>query len=234
MSDLKQQFRDWHTYVLRLQELFDALDSGSQKERRAQGKVNAAKKQLQQMHDVLKTLKVAIHEKEVSLKANLTQIDKYFKQRNIAKEKKEFDALTHEMEDLKQINNVLEEEILSMMGDLEEKQTQVPPLEEAVKQAETALAQVAPEWQFESQQLEARLAETREAIANLVSQLPAEAKKHYDRMFPNLGSGVLAPINRRSCTGCYTEVTGQQYNEIVMGKLVICKSCNRILYDPEG
>ncbi len=234
MSDLKQQFRDWHALVLRVQELKEAFDEGSRKQRRAQAKVEQAKQQVQKLQNELKALKVAIHEKEVSLKANLAQIEKYSKQRNTAKEQKEFDALNHEIQDLKQINNVIEEETLNAMAELEEKQPQLQVLEEAVKQAEQAKAKQMQDWQVEQQSIESRLKETEQALNDLINQLPVEAKKHYDRMLPSLGSSVLASINRRSCTGCYTEVTGQQYNEIAIGKLVICKSCNRILYDADS
>jgi predicted nucleic acid-binding Zn-ribbon protein len=47
------------------------------------------------------------------------------------------------------------------------------------------------------------------------------------------GDDALAAVTGRSCSACYTEITAQNYNELVREQFVPCKSCGRILYLPE-
>src|SRR4051812_19635799 len=61
--------------------------------------------------DAIKHLKVNIHEKEVSIKAVLTNVKKHEKQYSEAKDKKEFDALKNEIKQEKEQVAQLENEI---------------------------------------------------------------------------------------------------------------------------
>jgi predicted nucleic acid-binding Zn-ribbon protein len=47
------------------------------------------------------------------------------------------------------------------------------------------------------------------------------------------GADAMAAVENRTCTACYTEITAQNYHELILGQLVVCKSCGRILYLPE-
>ena len=43
----------------------------------------------------------------------------------------------------------------------------------------------------------------------------------------------MAEIEGGSCGGCYQQLTTNMVNEINMGRVVLCKSCGRVLYLPE-
>jgi predicted nucleic acid-binding Zn-ribbon protein len=49
----------------------------------------------------------------------------------------------------------------------------------------------------------------------------------------SLGADALAAVQNRTCSSCYTEITAQQYNELLQQQVVLCKACGRILYLPE-
>ena len=43
----------------------------------------------------------------------------------------------------------------------------------------------------------------------------------------------MAEVEGGSCGGCYQQLTSNMVNEINMGRVVLCKSCGRVLYLPE-
>lgn len=226
-------FRDLHTYVLRAQGLKDEADQTAKRRARLQRKADAAQKALDDHLAALKHLKVEIHEKEVTLKANQERIAKYQKQRQTVTDKKQYDALAHEIDAVKQENNVLEDETLVAMGGVEEKTKATAALEEAVKQAQAAVAQADAEAKAQSKEWGKRLAEAESLVKQTVDQLDVVAKSTYIRLAAARGADALALSTRKSCTGCNMEVTGQQYNDLLSGRLVVCKSCARILYHPD-
>ena len=40
----------------------------------------------------------------------------------------------------------------------------------------------------------------------------------------------MSGVQGRTCTACYTEITAQNYNDLLQGNFVICQSCGRMLY----
>ena len=64
--------------------------------------------------------------------------------------------------------------------------------------------------------------------------VPTKIRRDFDRIVRGKGVDAFAPVENRGCASCRTEITAQQYNELLMGDFVACKSCGRILYLPEA
>ena len=64
--------------------------------------------------------------------------------------------------------------------------------------------------------------------------MPANVRSTFDRIVRGKGVEAFAPVEEHGCASCRTEITAQQYNELLMGGFVVCKSCGRILYLPEA
>src|SRR4051794_38253525 len=91
--------------------------------------------EFRQAQDVVKHLKVDIHEKEVTIKTILTSIKKHEKQLNEVSNKKEYDALQTEIKQEKESISKIEDDSLEMLGELEEKTAKLPELETIAKKA---------------------------------------------------------------------------------------------------
>lgn len=229
-ADLRVLLRDLHTSLLRAGLVREEAEQDARQRKKLENRLANAKKALQEQHDAIKALKVAVHDKEVSIKANQQQSAKYLWQRNQVKEQKEYDALTHEMDNLKQMNNVLEDEALAALVEIDDKTAQIPKLEAAVAAAQAELDKWLAGQQNASSDREKRLKESEAQTAELIARLSPEVRRVFDRLYAALGAECLAMLEDRSCSGCRTAVTGQQFNELLMGRLVQCMSCNRILY----
>jgi predicted nucleic acid-binding Zn-ribbon protein len=197
---------------------------------------NAVAKQednLRETHDAIKKLKVKTLEKESSLKSANQLIVKHEKQLNEAASKKEYDALKGEIATERDNVRRLEDEILDAMAETEEQTARVGELEKTVKQAKTELVQFERDSQARLEDLNTQRARVKRELAEIEATLSGDIRQQYERLVKAMGEEALAAVQGRTCMACYTEITAQQSNELLAGKLVSCKSCGRILYLPE-
>ena len=224
--------REIHRLRRHAQDLQDRVARGPIQLRAQQANVGRQEEALLQGQEEIKKLKITIRDKEGSLKTKNQNIVKHEKQLNQATSKKEYDALKLEIEHDRKDVARLEDEILDAMGAVEEKTAQLPELERAVKQAKADLAS----YESESGPRLAALAEERDRtlqqLAEVEATIPPNVRETYDRMTRKMGEDALAPVVKRTCAACYTEITAQGYNELLAEQFVQCKSCGRILYLP--
>ena len=124
-------------------------------------------------------MKVAIDDKEVSLKTNHQQITKQEKQRNEATAKKEYmhPALAVEIAAARQSNQKLKELILALMTKVEEKTSQVPEeLDKAVKQAKADLASFATVLAAKQKDLTEELGRTKQQLGETEAGLTGDPR----------------------------------------------------------
>lgn len=238
MSSPVAILRQIHRLRRHAKALQDRIDQGPLQLRAQQAAVTKQEDALRVAQDAIKKLKVNTHEKEVSLKTKQQQLKKYQQQQQQAvSTKKEYDALAHEIDTARKDIQNLEDEILEMMADTEDRTAKLPEQEKAVQQAKAALVQ----YERESGSRVAALAAEREKalqdLAELEKQLlaaiPDDQREKYQRLAKARGEDALAAVEGRTCNACYTEVTAQQYNDLQRGAFLLCKSCGRILYLPE-
>ena len=181
-------------------------------------------------HDHVKQLALQIREKEGSVKAVQTQIKKYEKQLDESANRKEYDTLKAEIASEQGHIAKHEDEILTMMTELEEKTGKLPEVDKIAAKAKADYAQ------FESAQKE-RLArfvadKTRaaEELKATEATLPEDVRVQYDRLIAAKGVDTISAVNGRICAACYTEITSQMLSELKREITMLCKNCGRMLY----
>jgi len=85
----------------------------------------------------------------------------------------------------------------------------------------------------EGTQLEGEVQRLRSELETTERELPADIRDLYDRAVKQKGAEGMAPLDGESCGGCYHQITGNMYSELLVGKVVMCRSCGRLLYVPE-
>jgi predicted nucleic acid-binding Zn-ribbon protein len=233
MDDFNPVLRDLHTYQLRIQSVNEELEEGPRRLKRLQNRIAAAEKALADHLAAIKALKVNIHEREVSVKANTDKMNKHKRDLDGISSKKEYDALNVEIASLKTRNVGLEDEAFAMMTQVEEMTGKVPEFEAAVAKAKDDYAKVEAEHQAQLPAWQARLAEAKQIVADKIKQLSEEWSRAFRRLEETQGADTLAPLTGKSCSSCYTEVTAQQYTMIKTGRINTCKNCGKILYVAE-
>jgi uncharacterized protein len=225
--------REIHRLRRHAKELQSEIERGPRLLRIQQARVNKQEEAVRDAHDTLKRLKMSSHDKEGQLKATLQQIGKHEKQLNEAGSKKEYDALKTEIAADKKKCQELEDEILGYMGEIEERTAQLPELDKAVQLVKVEYADFEKNSQGRITGLAEELNRALGAIKEVEATLPADVRPQYDRLVGARGEDAMAAVENRTCMACYTEITAQSYNDLMLSQFVFCKSCGRALYLPD-
>src|SRR5262249_49394491 len=112
--------REIHRLRRNAKDLVTRIEQGPRLLKGHKATVARAEEILKAAQDQLKQLKVHTHEKEVSLKATLGQLEKWDKQMQDIISKKEYEALRVESTHAREQVGKLEDDILTGMGEAEE------------------------------------------------------------------------------------------------------------------
>lgn len=230
MATAVETLRECHRLRLHAKELQAEIERLPRLFKAQQAKVARQEELRQQAHDTLKKLKVTQLEKESLLKQTLALIAKHERQLNEATAKKEYDALRTEIAAERYKSQQLEDEILALMEEIEQRTAQLPEFDRAVQQAKAEAA----DFDKNSSARQVNLSELLQAALTALQQaeaaLPEDIRQQYDRLIASRGEDALAAVQERVCVACYTGITAQNYNDLLAGRLVFCKACGRILY----
>jgi len=226
--------RELHRLRRHAKDLETELERGPRTLKLQQDKAARQEDQAREVHDAIKHLKVAIHDKEVSLKAKHQEIAKHQRQLEKAGSNKEYDALQAEITTEKKACQKLEDEILEAMSEVEDRTARLPELEREVQRVQGEVHQIIEDVQTRRNQFTELLQGTRKQIQEVEATLPEDVRAQYDRLVTARGEDALAAAQGRICSACYTEITAQNYNDLLQGRFLICKNCGRILYLPES
>jgi len=176
-----------------------------------------------------KTEEAARRKYETSIADLRQRISKYRDQSLEVKTNEHYRALMAEIQFAEQEIASSEDKILELMVSAESREKEVKAAEAKLK-AETLEVEkekaAARERTAQDEKLLAEWAAKREAARAAVD---ADLLRHYERVSKFRGSGI-AEVRDQKCTSCSVVLRPQIYNEVRGGKLVICDSCQRILY----
>ena len=189
-----------------------------------------AKQELDEMKKTFETMQVERKAKEGEVVANEETIKKYNIQLYSLKSNKEYTVMLKEIEESKQKNKKLEDEILELMEKTEqyslamkEKGKALTAQEEAFKKEENRLNK-------EIAEVESQLASRREARDQQKNTVETTLYQKYEKIRQGkAGLGIVAIVDN-SCGGCHINLPPQIVNEVKMHKVVFCGSCARLLY----
>lgn len=134
-------FREIHRLRRYIRDLEGRADQEPRLRKAQVDKVTRHETLLKQAQDALKHLKVDIHAKETSIKSAQDQIKKYEKQlKEMISNKKEYDALTAEINQAKATITKLEDETLELMSQSEDQAAKLPEVEAALRKVKDEYA----------------------------------------------------------------------------------------------
>jgi predicted nucleic acid-binding Zn-ribbon protein len=233
MAGIGDTLREIHRLRRHARDLQQEIDRGPYQLKAHRAKAARVEEAFRAAQDELKKLKVATHENEVTLKSTHGQIAKYERQLDDVTDKKQYDALKHEIATARQKAQTLEEAILEGMSEAEERTAKLPEQEKGLQRAKDELAAFERDQAARlarlADQLKAALGELKEAEG----RLPEQWRPQYQRLVNAYGADALAAVQGQSCAHCHTQITTQQLHEIQTGEFVACRSCGRALYMPE-
>ena len=150
---------------------------------------------------------------------------------NRIKNVKELQALQREIDQARQNNGELEEELIRIMQELDVIKAQIQ-----AKEAEISTMQ--EQWQNQQKELDEQIHRIDTAVSqaivrrqDIATQVTGDLISRYDLIFSRRGGTAVVEVAAGICQGCFMNIPPQLWNEIIRNeKLHLCPSCQRILF----
>ncbi len=179
-------------------------------------------------------LKVEMHQKEVDLKTCEEKVTKLSAQLLEASTNQEYSAFQDQIKRINDEKGEYETQILETMDCIESIDTELREAQSEHSIRETEFKDLKSSLETDLTQYQAEAVELEKKRNNLIYNFDPEALRSYERVVNALGSDGIVPIENRNCSGCYMAITSNDYVKIcAMKEIVLCKSCQRLLYSPE-
>ncbi len=235
MADLLETLRQLQAVDSRLYRLRAEQRRKPEELQATQAQVAQQQAQAQAAEARLKELQMQQKQKELDLAAKEGVIKKLQMQLSQVKTNKEYTTMQHEIDQHKADVSLLEEEVLKLMDAIEQasrehkaQAAQVAQQQAALRQEEVRVAADVAALEQQAGALEAQ----RRTITPLIERASLAV---YERVLANREGLAMVPLAEESCSGCHMVQPPQVVSEVYLkAKLIMCESCNRILYVDES
>ena len=177
-----------------------------------------------------KDINLSLSKSETANKTIQEKIDKLTDQLFLVTNNKQYDALTLEIDHLKEKKEDYESQMIS---DIEENEK----LEKSINENEKLLSELKSDLDVRRKKLEAALSETADektALENSrekqVSKIDSSVMQIYSKVISARSGVAVVPLSGDSCGGCGAALPIQMASEIRGGKTHRCFNCGRFVY----
>ena len=224
LQDIDSQLEDLNSLLGDLPKMVDELN---EKENSLKDRVEADKLSLKEIN--LNSSKSENMNSDIQEKIN-----KLTDQLFLVTNNKQYDALTNEIEHLKEQKKENEELLIS---NLEEKET----LEKNINENEASLEELKTDLDVRRNKLDEALSETADEKAALensrkkqVTEIDDNTMQVYNKVISARSGIAVVPLSGNSGGGCGAALPLQMVSEIRSGDLHNCQSCGRFVYNKKN
>jgi len=193
--------------------------------------INVIAKEVHQSKSTVHDLRKQVDEHELVMK----ELDAQTKERKArlesASNPKEYSALRHEIESIKQKQHDYEETLLSAWKLLESAQQGLEASSALHVQQSQELEKKITEKEHDNKQLQEQYKSLQHERPAKEKFIPQEWLDKYATMRSRVSDPVV-PVNVDSCSACYYMISAPDMQALKRNKLVQCKDCYRFLYLP--
>ena len=224
LQDIDSQLEDLNSLLGDLPKMVDELN---EKENSLKDRVEADKVNLKEIN--------LNNSKSEKVNSDIQEkINKLTDQLFLVTNNKQYDALTNEIEHLKEQKKENEELLIS---NLEEKET----LEKNINKNEASLEELKTDLDVRRNKLDEALSETADEKAALensrkkqVTEIDDNTMQVYNKVISARSGIAVVPLSGNSCGGCGAALPLQMVSEIRAGDLHNCQSCGRFVYNKKN
>lgn len=171
-------------------------------------------------------------EAEIADKESLIQ--KYQRQQMEVKTNREYQALTTEIGNIRTEIEVLEDQVLALLTQEDEKKHELEQCKEDLKRIEAETSRERQRIETIIEERRARLDQLRKDRKIGITQLSPDVRNIYDRLVTRFPGSVVVHVVNGSCGGCYMQLLPQLLVEVHQGREIKrCSRCMRVLISEE-
>jgi predicted nucleic acid-binding Zn-ribbon protein len=174
--------------------------------------------------------------KELEVDAHDKALAKRKTQLQEAKTNKEYQALQLQIEADTVARSVLDDEALEAIERAEKFATTIPPAEDEVRKVTELYEATKQKFLIDKPGIEKEVATFTEKLKTEEGKLPRDFKDVYERLLHSVGGAEALAIveNTKYCGGCNMQIPISSLALLVARKPIVCSSCARLLYVPNG
>ena len=229
-----EMLRTLHRIHRQLADLQDQLAAGPRQVAARTKQLEAAEAGKAAAQDEIKKAKMAADQKQLQLKSAESKIRDLDGKLNACKTNREYQTLTEQIAADRMALKVLEDEILEALERIDALKPTVPAADAGVEAARKALAEAKARVAAESGRLGDEVARVRAELEAVEKDLADDIREKYERAVKHKGADAMAPADGQTCGGCFQQITGNMLSDLMLGRIVTCRSCGRLLYAPES
>ena len=150
---------------------------------------------------------------------------------NAIRNEKELEALSSEVESLKEHNQRLEADLISQMEAADQASPRIAELSTLLASKKDELKAAEKEVAGELDQIKSSLTKQRIERDKLAANIDSSLRQRYEMIFKRRNGSAVALAKGGTCQGCRMRLPPQLYNEIQKFlQIHFCPNCQRILY----
>lgn len=226
--------RTLHRIHRQLADLRDRQTAGPRKVAAGTRQLEASEARKAAAQDDVKKARMAADQKQLQLKSAEAKHRDLEGKLNACKTNREYQALKEQLAADAMATKVLEDEILEALERIDALKPTVPAAEKEVEESRKMLASATAAVEAEAGRLADEVARVRGELETVERDLPADVRDRYERIVKQKGADGLAAVEGQSCGGCFQSLTGNMLSDLLMGRIIVCRSCGRLLYSPES
>ena len=225
--------RELHRLRKHLRESQAEIDRAPKLLKAHQAKLAAAEKAVANAKEELKKRKAGSLTCEAQIKSLNEAVKRHEQQLDGLTAPKNIAAKQHDIDNTKVLIVKQEDELLTLMTEVDERTLKLPEIEKALVKAKADFATFEKDAAEKLKRMKDEVASATQALASEEAKIPSLIRGQYDRLVKAYGADSLAVVENQSCTQCRVGITAQQYTDLVKGsEFFCCRSCGRGLYIP--
>jgi len=226
--------RTLHRMHRQLADLKEQLAAGPRAVAARTKQVQAAEARRAAAQEDVKRARMQADQKQLQLKSAEAKILDLESKLNACKTNREYQTLGDQIAADRMATKVLEDEILEALDRIDGLKPAVPAADSEIEGAKKLLAEAQAKVQADAGRLEAEVERISGDLRVAEKDLADDVREKYDRVVKQKGADAMSPIDGQSCGGCFQQLTGNMVSELMLGRVIACRSCGRLLYMPES
>jgi len=226
--------RTLHRMHRQLADLTDRLAAGPRAVTARTKHVEAAEAKKAAAADDVKKARLAADQKQLQLKSAEAKILDLEAKLNACKTNREYQTLRDQIAADRMATKVLEDEIIESLERIDRLKPAVPVADAEIEAARKLLAEAEAKMRAEVGDLEAEVARVRADLQIAEKELASDVREKYDRVVKQKGADAMSAIDGQSCGGCFQQLTGNMVSDLMLGRVITCRTCGRLLYMPDS
>ncbi|MEX0670511.1 MAG: phospholipase [Pirellulales bacterium] len=222
--------RTLHRMHQQMADLAEQLVAGPRVVTARTKQVQAADAKKASAQEDIKKAKMAADQKQLQLKSAEAKILVLDGKLNACKTNREYQTLRDQIAADKMATKVLEDEIIEALERIDGLKPAVPAAEAEIDAAKKLLAAAQAKVQAETGRLEVELTRIKGDLQLTEKDLTDDVREKYERVVKQKGADGMAAVDDDSCGGCFQQLTGNMVSDLMLGRVIACRSCGRLLY----